>query len=101
MVKDNGEDESVKKPADAFCNRKEVIEDDVSKEPDKKGQEDELRDNTDDVREEEGRRQENLDMHVKMRDEYVLGTTKWNEEDDQLGGDVNDEIGVVVNKMGG
>ncbi|KAI5669603.1 hypothetical protein M9H77_19456 [Catharanthus roseus] len=48
----------------------------------KKGQEDKLRDIRDDIREEEGRRQKNQIFN-----------------DDQLGGDVNDEIGVVGNKM--
>ncbi|KAI5671514.1 hypothetical protein M9H77_11878 [Catharanthus roseus] len=47
-----------------------------------KGWEDELRD----IREEEGRRF------------YFGNSRKWNEEDDELGGDVNDEIGVVANK---
>ncbi|KAI5682261.1 hypothetical protein M9H77_03489 [Catharanthus roseus] len=50
----------------------------------KKDQEDELRDNRDDTREEEGRRQENSYMHY-----------------DELGGDVNDEIGVAGDKMPG
>ncbi|KAI5667861.1 hypothetical protein M9H77_17714 [Catharanthus roseus] len=49
--------------------------------------EDELRDIWDDIREKEGRR-------------FCSGNnTTWNEEDDQLGGDVNDDIGVAGNKM--
>ncbi|KAI5649220.1 hypothetical protein M9H77_35225 [Catharanthus roseus] len=35
MVEDNREDESVRKLADAICNQKEIVEEDVSKGPDK------------------------------------------------------------------
>ncbi|KAI5653512.1 hypothetical protein M9H77_30699 [Catharanthus roseus] len=68
----------------------------------KKSQEDELRDNMDDIREEEGRRQENSDIHCENEGQFCSGNnTKWNEEDDQLGGDLNDQIGVEGNKMAG
>ncbi|KAI5657394.1 hypothetical protein M9H77_26187 [Catharanthus roseus] len=212
MVEDNGEDGSIRKPADTFCNRKEVVEEDVGKGPDnalydnccmitaikeihrslndeqvnavkefgfgelvkikpfeiskdivpwvvnnfdcerwclnvhgkivfvdEKGmesmlgikilymehlypvgermlpeisrnvtrvlnrdknrvlsQEDELRDITDDIREEEGRRQKNSNMQCENEEKFCFGNSrKRNEEDDELGGDVNDEIGIA------
>ncbi|KAI5669300.1 hypothetical protein M9H77_19153 [Catharanthus roseus] len=64
--------------------------------------EDELRDNRDNIRKEEGRRQENSYMHCENEGRFCFGNSaKWNEEDDQLGGDVNDEIGVAGNKIPG
>ncbi|KAI5663420.1 hypothetical protein M9H77_22743 [Catharanthus roseus] len=59
-----------------------------------------LRDIRDDIRGKEERSQKNSDVQCENKDRFCFGdSTKWNEEDDQLGGDVNDEIRVAGNKM--